>query len=134
MEMGGGESYLPKEFNKGRKFIFSNQCQFYCDYSYAETPLRATLQFEPNVKGIPVPAENVLGIEAPMWTEWTGAFLDCEKMLYPRASCRRRMRLGKEAEHGRIFIAGKRVSERAYAERACAYAVGRCDGNGRQGS
>lgn len=84
MEMGGGESYLPKEFNKGRKFIFSNQCQFYCDYSYAETPLRATLQFEPNVKGIPVPAENVLGIEAPMWTEWTGAFLDCEKMLYPR--------------------------------------------------
>ena len=43
-----------------------------------------TLNYEPNVKGISVPEENVLGIEAPMWTEWTGEFKDCEKMLYPR--------------------------------------------------
>lgn len=84
MEMAPGASYCEKEIAKGRKFIFSNQCQFYCDYSYAETPLRATLNFEPNVKGITVPEENVLGIEAPMWTEWISEEAELEKMLYPR--------------------------------------------------
>ncbi len=84
MEMAPGPSYIPKEFPKGRKVIFSNQCQFYADYSYAETPLRATLNFEPNVKGTPVPEENVLGIECPLWTEWLAEDADMEKMLWPR--------------------------------------------------
>ena len=84
MEMAPGPSYCEKEIAKGRKFIFSNQCQFYCDYSYAETPLRATLNFEPNVKGIAVPEENVLGIEAPLWTEWLTADEEIEHMLWPR--------------------------------------------------
>ena len=84
MEMSPGESYVAKELPKGRKFILSNQGQFYCDYSYAETPLRATLNYEPQVKGNAVPDKNVLGIEAPMWTEWTPDNIDIEKMLYPR--------------------------------------------------
>ena len=75
---------MPKEFPMGRKLILSNQNPFYCDYSYAETPLRATLQYEPQVKGIPVPPENVLGIEATLWTEWLPTAEDREKMIWPR--------------------------------------------------
>ena len=84
MEMAPGESYMPKEFPMGRKLILSNQNPFYCDYSYAETPLRATLQYEPQVKDVPVPPENVLGIEATLWTEWLPTAEDREKMIWPR--------------------------------------------------
>ena len=84
MEMAPGESYMPKEFPKGRKVILSNQNLFYCDYSYAETPLRAMLLYEPNVKGIPVPEENVLGVEATLWTEWLPTAAQRERMLFPR--------------------------------------------------
>lgn len=84
MEMAPGESYLPKEFPKGRKLILSNQTPFYCDYSYAETPLRAMLMYAPNVKGVPVPRENILGVEAVLWTEWLPTAADREKMIFPR--------------------------------------------------
>lgn len=84
LEMAPGPSYIEPELVKGRKLILSSMHQFYCDYSYAEIPMRATLMYEPEVKGIKVPEENVLGIEAPMWTEWTPENEDIEKMMYPR--------------------------------------------------
>lgn len=84
MEMGGGPSYVEPEIKKGRKFLLSNMNQFYCDYSYAEIPLRATLCYEPWLKEQRLPDENVFGIEAPMWTEWTAESKDVEKMIYPR--------------------------------------------------
>lgn len=36
------------------------------------------------MKGQKVPKECVLGIEAPMWTEWSAEDADIEHMLYPR--------------------------------------------------
>jgi N-acetyl-beta-hexosaminidase len=72
------------ELAKGRKLILSSMNQFYCDYSYADIPLKATLMYEPEVKGTPVQDENVLGVEAPMWTEWTPTNEDIERMIYPR--------------------------------------------------
>lgn len=84
IEMAPGPSYVALDVDNGRKLIISAMNQFYCSSSYAEAPLRATLMYEPEVKGIPVPDENVLGIEAPMWTEWTSTPQDIERMLYPR--------------------------------------------------
>ncbi|MFV0466660.1 MAG: beta-N-acetylhexosaminidase [Lachnospiraceae bacterium] len=84
IEMAPGPSYVTPELEKGRKVLLSSMNQFYCDYSYAEIPLRATLLYEPEIKGTKVPMENVLGIEAPMWTEWTPENKDIEKMMYPR--------------------------------------------------
>lgn len=84
IEMAPGESYVVPEIEKGRKFILSSMNHFYCDYSYAEIPLKATLLYEPEVKGTPLPDENVLGIEAPMWTEWTPTNESIERMIYPR--------------------------------------------------
>lgn len=83
-ELAPGQSYMPPEFEKGRRVIFSCQNQFYCSNSYAEMPLRATLLYETEVKGTPVPEENVLGVEAAMWTEWTPESSDIEAMMYPR--------------------------------------------------
>ncbi len=82
-EMAPGPSYMEPELKKGRRLILSSTNQLYCD-SYAGTPLRATLMYEPEVKGIKVPIENVLGIEMAMWTEWTPENLDIEQMMYPR--------------------------------------------------
>lgn len=83
-EMAPGDSYVVPEFEKGRKFILSSMNRFYCSDSYAESPMRATLMYEPETKGVAVPPENVLGIEAPMWTEWTPCNKDIEKQMYPR--------------------------------------------------
>ncbi len=83
-EMAQGESYAIREVKAGRKFIFSSQNAFYCDYSYAETPLKVTYGFVPGIRGTAVPDENVLGIAAPMWTEWTPEPEDIEKHIYPR--------------------------------------------------
>lgn len=84
MEMSQGESYMPKELSRGRRIILSNQNPFYFDYSYAETPMRALLNYKPNVKGISVPRENILGVEAALWTEWLPLASDREKMIMPR--------------------------------------------------
>jgi hexosaminidase len=84
IEMAPGPSYMEPELAKGRKLILSAMNQFYCDYSYADIPMKATLMYEPEVKGIKVSKENVLGIESPMWTEWTPENEDIEKMMYPR--------------------------------------------------
>jgi hexosaminidase len=84
MEMAPGASYVVPEIAKGRKFIFSNMNQFYCDYSYADIPMKATYLYEPVIKGTGVPDGNVLGIESPMWTEWTPEAADIERCLYPR--------------------------------------------------
>lgn len=84
MEMAPGPSYVVPELTKGRKFILSSMNQLYCSSSYAELPLKATLLYEPELKGTPVPDKNVLGIEAAMWTEWTPSDESIEKMLYPR--------------------------------------------------
>ena len=83
MEMAPGASYVVPEFSKGRKLILSSMNQLYCS-SYADVPLKTMLLYEPEVKGTPVPAENVLGIEMALWTEWTPENEDIERMLYPR--------------------------------------------------
>lgn len=83
-ELGRQESRMIAEIKKGRKFIFSDMNRFYCDYSYAEIPLKSTLLYEPNFKGQRVPSKNVLGIEAPLWTEWVCTDEEIERLIYPR--------------------------------------------------
>lgn len=79
-----GQSYTADEIKKNRKFILSNVSSFYCDYAYEYVTLENTLMYEPQVQGKPIPAENILGVEAPMWTEQTPFCEDIEKMINPR--------------------------------------------------
>ncbi len=80
-----GPSYSLSEAKKGRKFILSNLASFYLDYPCAMIPLAAQLTFTPNIQGQTLPDEaQVLGIEAPLWTEWLPTAADMERMLFPR--------------------------------------------------
>lgn len=88
MEMAPGPSYMEPELKKGRRLILSSTNQLYCS-SYAEAPLRATLMYEPEVKGIKVPMENVL---TPM--PWEDATVHGEEAL--RIIARNMVELGQK--------------------------------------
>lgn len=80
----GGE-YCENEVKNGRKFIFSNVSSFYFDYDPAIITLRATYGYEPCiVEGEAIPAEQVLGLEAPLWTEYVATPERLQTMILPR--------------------------------------------------
>jgi hexosaminidase len=54
--------------NQGQRVIMAPTSHFYLDYPYAWTALKKTYRFDPLFKGIEKP-ENILGMEAPLWTE-----------------------------------------------------------------
>ena len=83
-EMAPGESYMIPEIQKGRRMILSDGDRLYISSGYAEMPLKSTLCYEPNVKGTPVPEENVQGVEAPVWTEWLSSEAELEELIHPR--------------------------------------------------
>ncbi|MHA1331635.1 MAG: beta-N-acetylhexosaminidase [Candidatus Hodarchaeales archaeon] len=69
----------------GRKIIISRFFYYYLDYPYIMTPLRKTFEFEP------VPAaleeeyhQNILGVEAPLWTEWVPNIDRIDWQVFPR--------------------------------------------------
>ncbi len=84
LEMLPGESYAFPEAAKGRKFVLSSMYDFYWDYSHADTTLKSTYTYIPNLKGNSIPENSVLGVEAMIWTEWIVSNEDLEFMIYPR--------------------------------------------------
>ncbi|MDR0411497.1 MAG: family 20 glycosylhydrolase [Treponema sp.] len=54
--------------NEGQQTIIANCEYLYMDYPYVWTPLRKTYGFNPVLKGV-VKSENIIGVEAPLWTE-----------------------------------------------------------------
>ncbi|MCK4896731.1 MAG: family 20 glycosylhydrolase, partial [Candidatus Heimdallarchaeota archaeon] len=57
----------------------------YLDYNYIVTPLKKTYFHEPNLKNIkPEQYRQILGIEAPIWTEWVPNRDRLDWQLFPR--------------------------------------------------
>ncbi|MDR0785999.1 MAG: family 20 glycosylhydrolase [Treponema sp.] len=54
--------------NEGQQTIIANCEYLYMDYPYVWTPLKKTYSFNPVLKGVAKP-ENIIGVEAPLWTE-----------------------------------------------------------------
>lgn len=80
-----GKEYSDKEADKGRRFIFSNTDSFYLDYPCALVSIRATYEYEPYIiEGKAIPAEQVLGLEAPLWTERVADIGHVERLVFPR--------------------------------------------------
>lgn len=80
-----GRGYSLEEAKRGRRFILSNVEVFYLDYPYALAPLRAQLAYQPNMQGQPLPDNaQVLGLEAPLWSEWLPDARQMECMVFPR--------------------------------------------------
>jgi len=71
-----------KAVNSGRKVVMSDFLHLYLDYPYAMTPLAKTYGFNP-LEGVEKP-ENILGIEANLWTEWVATPEKIEFQVFPR--------------------------------------------------
>lgn len=76
-----GDGDLPvQHVNAGGKMVMSDYFHYYLDYSYGQTPLDKTYEFDPVPPQIqPGRRKDVLGVEAPIWTEYVS---DLKKMAY----------------------------------------------------
>lgn len=73
--------------NNGGKLIISDFYHYYLDYPYAMTPLKKTFNYNPLIKGLTNEGKkNILGVEAPIWTEHVRDFEKMGFMCYPRAA------------------------------------------------
>lgn len=79
------ETLIDPEAAKKHAYIFSIIRGFYFDYIPKEVPLRNTYQFEPELKcGLKLEGENLLGFEAPLWSEHILDGDRLEQMAFPR--------------------------------------------------
>lgn len=84
VQMWMDKKKLSYEFtDKGGKMINSDFFAYYCDYPYALTSLNKTYNYNPVPKELKNP-ENVIGIEAPLWTEFINNFDRLCYMAFPR--------------------------------------------------
>ena len=70
---------------KGQKVVNSAYLYTYLDHSYSLTPLSRAYNFDPIFNGTGDEAAlNILGLEAPMWTEWVPNRARLDYQTYPR--------------------------------------------------
>ncbi len=71
--------------NEGGTLIMSRHHAFYFDMPYAMVPLQNTYNFEPVHQGIkPASEKRIMGLEAPIWTEWIDGREKLDLNLFPR--------------------------------------------------
>ena len=65
--------------------IISRFFYTYLDYPYTMTPLRKTYFLDPIPKGLEKQFHsNILGVEAPLWTEWVPTVSRIDWQVFPR--------------------------------------------------
>ena len=75
----GGSAEVARYVNAGGKAILSPVTRMYYDYPYAAIPLKKTFTYRSTLRGIRKKnAQNILGVEAAIWTEW----VDSEDKLF----------------------------------------------------
>lgn len=71
--------------NKGGKIIIEDFYHYYLDYEYGMTPLKKTYEYNPYLPDLDFTGrQNVLGVEAPIWTEYVENFDRMSYMCFPR--------------------------------------------------
>ena len=81
----GRKRNLYKGLKEGRKFILSKMTHSYLDYNYLMFPLRKFYDFEPIPKRLEQEYyKNIIGIEAPLWTEWVPNLERLGWQVFPR--------------------------------------------------
>jgi len=81
----GDKKALLSQFRRGRKTVLSNFEAYYLDHAYVHSPLEKVYRFE----AVPHELEkqfhnNVLGIEAPLWTEFVPNRAQLDWQVFPR--------------------------------------------------
>lgn len=81
----GSKKKIRENLENGRKFVMSKFGHVYLDYKYEFTPLRKSYKYEPIPKKLDEKFhEKVLGIEAPLWTEWVPNHRRLFWQVFPR--------------------------------------------------
>ena len=80
-----GKKKVIKHLKKGGNMVFSKFGYTYLDYSYKRTSLSKAYNYEPVPKNLHKDYHrNILGIEAPMWTEWVRNVRELDWQTFPR--------------------------------------------------
>lgn len=69
----------------GRKIICSNCLAYYLDYPHSLTSLKKTYKYDSIFKDLGEANSNIIGVEAPVWTEWIDSIDKLFKHIFPRA-------------------------------------------------
>ena len=70
-----------------RQVVMSDALYMYLDHSYSLTPLSLAYRYEPLPASLPqADAACVLGLEAPLWTEWVPNRARLDYQAYPRTT------------------------------------------------
>lgn len=72
-----------REINRGKKGIISPFFSYYLDYPYGLTSLKKAFSLNPEIDGVER-TENILGVEAPLWSEYVKNERDIERQTFPR--------------------------------------------------
>ena len=89
------KEYAAMAASKGAKVILSPSTNVYLDMKYdtasrigyhwaAYIEVDSSYKWKPEVKVAGVPKENILGVEAPLWSETIKTFEDVEYLTFPR--------------------------------------------------
>lgn len=74
-----GTGRTTRRVNAGGQAILSPYLYTYYDYPYAMTPLKKTYRYRPDLRGVRrTKKQNILGVEAAIWTEW----IDTQEKLF----------------------------------------------------
>lgn len=77
--------HTKKAIQLGRQVIISDFIHYYLDYPYGMTPLSKTYNYNPILEGVLSEDEKaIIGIEAPLWTEYINSVEEVELMTLPR--------------------------------------------------
>jgi hexosaminidase len=71
--------------NNGGKAILSPFSYVYLDYDYLTTPLNRVYSLKPDLRGLTEEGKkNIIGVEAPIWTEYISDMNRLEELTFPR--------------------------------------------------
>jgi hexosaminidase len=94
-----------KFLNEGGRAILSPFSYCYFDYDYSITPLNRVYSLEATLPGLTGKGQkNIIGIEAPIWTEYIDNNNRLEELLFPRIIAVSQIALGKTSLPYSLFL------------------------------
>lgn len=91
--------------NGGGKAILSPFSYFYLDYDYNITPLNRVYSMKTDLPGLSDEGrKNILGIEAPVWTEYIDNNETLEQLVFPRLIAVSKVALGESNKPYKYFL------------------------------
>ena len=81
----GNRKRVINAVRNGRKIVISSYLDYYLDHSYSLTPLSRVYNFEPVFAELnQSDVQNILGVEAPLWTEYVPNRARLDFQTFPR--------------------------------------------------